>query len=145
MLIDDTAKIASAAPMRSEDLASRPTDPLRIVFDSPPTSFSVINTRNNGTIAVNVPYSSTGNIDYNGWRVQITGAPAASDSFTVTSLTATPTGTNTGGATISSPVASTLNANLTNSGSGKISAGAVNSPYDKVTLTLRRPRLSMCG
>ena len=135
MLIDDTAKIASAAPMRSEDLASRPTDPLRIVFDSPPTSFSVINTRNNGTIAVNVPYSSTGNIDYNGWRVQITGAPAASDSFTVTSLTATPTGTNTGGATISSPVASTLNANLTNSGSGKISAGAVNSPYDKVTLT----------
>ena len=135
MLISDTAKIAAAAPMRTEDIASRPTDPIKLVFNNPPTSFSVINTTNQGVLAANVPYVSTGNIDYNGWRVQITGAPAANDSFIVNSQAANPSAGNSGGATISNPpAASTVNNNLSNTGTGHISAGSVNSPYDKVTL-----------
>lgn len=133
MLISDTAKIAAAAPMRTEDIASRPTDPIQIVFDNPPTTFSVLNSSNQGTLAVNVPFTSGGNIDYNGWRVQITGAPNPGDTFVVNTLSSSAT-VNTGGSTISAPVASTVNNNLNNTGTGKISAGVVNSPYDKVTL-----------
>jgi flagellar hook-associated protein 1 FlgK len=135
MLITDTAKLAVAAPMRTEDMASRPTDPIQLVFDTPPTTFHVVNTKSQGILAVNVPYTTGGNIDYNGWRVQVSGAPAAGDSFIVNSQTAVPSAGNTGGATVSSPVTSTVNNNLGNTGTGRISAGSVNSPYDKVTLT----------
>ena len=135
MLITDTSKLAVAAPMRTEDIASRPTDPIQLVFDTPPTTFHVVNTKSQGILAVNVPYTTGGNIDYNGWRVQVSGAPAAGDSFIVNSQTAIASAGNTGGATISTPVTSTVNNNLGNTGTGRISAGSVNSPYDKVTLT----------
>lgn len=134
MLVSDTAKLAVAAPMRTEDIASRPTDPIQLVFDNPPTTYSVINTKNQGTLATNVPFTSGSNIDYNGWRVQVTGAPNAGDSFIVNTLTAIPNPANGGGATISAPVTSTVNNNLGNTGTGRISAGSVNSPYDKVTI-----------
>lgn len=134
MLITDTSKLAIAAPMRTEDIASRPTDPIQLVFDTPPTTYSVINTKNLGTLATKVPFVSGGNIDYNGWRVQITGAPNAGDSFVVNSLTAVPNPANGGGATVSAPVASSVNNNLGNTGTARISAGSVNSPYDKVTV-----------
>jgi flagellar hook-associated protein 1 len=49
-----------------------------IVFGTPPNSFSV-----NGGPAV--AFTSGANIDLNGWEVQISGAPASGDSFTVSS------------------------------------------------------------
>jgi flagellar hook-associated protein 1 FlgK len=49
-----------------------------IVFANPPTSYSI-----NGQPAV--AYTTGGNIDLNGWQVQITGTPAAGDTFTVSS------------------------------------------------------------
>jgi flagellar hook-associated protein 1 len=49
-----------------------------IVFANPPTSYSI-----NGQPAV--AYTTGGNIDLNGWQVQISGAPAAGDTFTVSS------------------------------------------------------------
>jgi flagellar hook-associated protein 1 FlgK len=52
--------------------------PVTITFANPPTSYSV-----NGGPAV--AYTNGGNISANGWQVQISGAPAAGDTFTVTS------------------------------------------------------------
>jgi flagellar hook-associated protein 1 len=49
-----------------------------ITFANPPTSFSV-----NGGPAV--AYTSGGNIAANGWQLQISGTPAAGDTFTVSS------------------------------------------------------------
>jgi flagellar hook-associated protein 1 FlgK len=50
--------------------------PATIVFANPPTSYSI-----NGGPAV--AYTNGGNINLNGWQVQISGTPAAGDSFTV--------------------------------------------------------------
>jgi len=50
-----------------------------LVFNDPPTTFQL-----NGAGAL-IPYSSGADIDLNGWRVQITGTPAAGDTFTVSS------------------------------------------------------------
>jgi flagellar hook-associated protein 1 FlgK len=52
--------------------------PVTITFANPPTSYSV-----NG--AAPVAYTNGGNITVNGWQVQISGAPASGDTFTVTS------------------------------------------------------------
>jgi flagellar hook-associated protein 1 len=52
--------------------------PVTITFANPPTNYSI-----NGGPAV--AYSNGGNINFNGWEVQISGAPAAGDTFTVTS------------------------------------------------------------
>jgi flagellar hook-associated protein 1 FlgK len=52
--------------------------PVTITFANPPGSFSV-----NGGPAV--AYTSGSNIDVNGWQVQISGAPAGGDTFTVSS------------------------------------------------------------
>ncbi len=52
---------------------------VNLVFNDPPTTFQL-----NGAGAL-IPYSSGSDIDVNGWRVQITGTPAAGDTFTVSS------------------------------------------------------------
>jgi flagellar hook-associated protein 1 FlgK len=52
--------------------------PATITFANPPNTYSV-----NG--GAPVAYSSGGNIDVNGWEVQISGSPASGDTFTVTS------------------------------------------------------------
>jgi flagellar hook-associated protein 1 len=52
--------------------------PATITFANPPTSYSI-----NGGAAQ--AYTSGGNISLNGWQVQISGTPAAGDTFTVTS------------------------------------------------------------
>jgi flagellar hook-associated protein 1 len=52
--------------------------PATITFANPPTSYSI-----NGGPAV--AYTSGANITAHGWEVQISGAPASGDSFTVTS------------------------------------------------------------
>jgi flagellar hook-associated protein 1 len=52
--------------------------PATITFANPPSSFSI----NGGPAQA---FTSGGNIDFNGWQVQISGAPAAGDTFTVSS------------------------------------------------------------
>jgi len=52
--------------------------PVTITFANPPSSYSV-----NGGPAV--AYASGGNINVNGWQVQVSGAPAGGDTFTVSS------------------------------------------------------------
>ena len=58
------------------------------------------------TLASNIPYTSGGNISYNGWTTQITGTPATGDTFNViqgssaTTMLATPATTNTGSSVI---------------------------------------------
>jgi flagellar hook-associated protein 1 len=71
----------TGAAIISAGTVTNPADPnllapSTITFSNPPTSFSV-----NGL--PQVPYTSGGNIDVNGWEVQISGAPAAGDTFTV--------------------------------------------------------------
>jgi flagellar hook-associated protein 1 FlgK len=54
--------------------------PVSIQFTTPPTTYSV----NGGP---GVAYVDGGNIDVNGWRIEISGAPANGDVFTVTGNT----------------------------------------------------------
>ena len=94
LAITDPAKIAAAAPLRTaasnantgsgtigkaEVLAGGSTtlNPVDIVFTSA-TTYTV-----NGGPAQT--YTAGGNIDVNGWRLQINGAPATGDTFTVRS------------------------------------------------------------
>jgi flagellar hook-associated protein 1 len=51
--------------------------PVTITFANPPSSYSI-----NG--GAPIAYTDGGNIDVNGWEVQISGAPASGDTFTVT-------------------------------------------------------------
>ena len=60
-------------------------DPIEIRFNTPPSTFDILNGSTGVVLAAAQPYTSGGNIDYNGWRVQITGSPAAGDSFSVAS------------------------------------------------------------
>jgi flagellar hook-associated protein 1 len=64
--------VAPASPPVDPNL----TTPATIVFENPPTSFRI-----NGGAAI--AYTPGADIDLNGWRVQITGAPVAGDTFRV--------------------------------------------------------------
>jgi flagellar hook-associated protein 1 FlgK len=97
VLISDPSKIAAAAPIRSaadtgnsgsgaisagevlDSADAQLRSPVTIEFTSA-TTYSI-----NG--AGSFTYTDGGNIDVNGWRVQITGNPAAGDTFTVTDNT----------------------------------------------------------
>lgn len=110
LVTNDSNKIAAAAPIRTTKTGAgtissgtvnppppaipNPAHPMThlnlqdtvtITFNNPPTTFNVSGTGTGNPI--NVPYTSGQNISYNGWTVQITGAPAASDVFTIESNT----------------------------------------------------------
>ncbi|MHB1290726.1 MAG: flagellar hook-associated protein FlgL [Sulfuricella sp.] len=55
--------------------------PVSIVFNNPPTTFNVTGTGTGNP--VNVPYTSGSTISYNGWSMNIKGAPQTGDTFTV--------------------------------------------------------------
>lgn len=94
----NTNDIAAAAPIRTsksavntgsgqisagtvDSLDANLTQTVAITFNNPPTTFDV-----NGTGTGNpsgVAYTSGSDISYNGWTIQISGAPAAGDTFTV--------------------------------------------------------------
>lgn len=98
--ISDPAKIAAAAPIRGNATltnvgtgtisagtvnAPLPLDPnlqatVTITFDSP-TTFTV--TGAVPAVVGSVAYTAGADISYNGWTVQISGAPAMGDTFTV--------------------------------------------------------------
>jgi flagellar hook-associated protein 1 len=112
LLITDPATLAFSGPVRvarangniSEATIGRPaildeTNPAllsatSLVFDNPPSTYKV-----NG-VGASIAFTSGANIDLNGWRVQITGAPAVGDSFSVSS-NAGGTGDNTNGLALS--------------------------------------------
>ncbi|MCZ6664175.1 MAG: flagellar hook-associated protein FlgK [Gammaproteobacteria bacterium] len=93
----DPAELALALPIRTQSEFANlgdaivsigeildPTDPsllatTQIVFNDPPTTYQI-----NGAGPL-LAYTSGGNIDVNGWRIQVTGAPVAGDVFTIES------------------------------------------------------------
>ena len=94
-LIDDPVQLALASPIRTEaDVANigdasisrgeilDETDAAllattQIVFNDPPVTYQV-----NG-VGPLLPYTSGANIDLNGWRIQLSGAPEPGDVFTI--------------------------------------------------------------
>lgn len=105
LVTNDPVRIAAAAPIRaSADLGNSGSasissgsvntplplhanlqDPVSIVFDTPPTTFTV--TGAVPAVVGSVAYTDGGDISYNGWTVQITGTPAAGDTFDVVNNT----------------------------------------------------------
>mgnify|MGYP001573289187 FL=1 len=103
LAVSDPNKIAAAAPIRtaatlanagtgaiSAGSVNTPPPPnanlqqtVTIVFNTPPTTFNVSGTGTGNP--TNVAYTSGGDISYNGWTLQITGSPAAGDTFTLQS------------------------------------------------------------
>ena len=106
VLINDTARIAAAAPIRATSSLANTgratvtpgsvnpppppnanlTQPVTITFTSA-TTFNVVGTGTGNPVGV--AYTSGGAISYNGWTIQISGTPATGDVFTI--------GPNTGG------------------------------------------------
>lgn len=112
LVTNDSNKIAAAAPIRTATGVNAGTgtissgtvnppppaipnpahptthsnlqDSVTITFTSP-TTFNVSGTGTGNP--TNVPYTSGQDISYNGWTVQITGTPAATDVFTIESNT----------------------------------------------------------
>jgi len=100
MLVTDPSRVAAAAPIRTGTAAANAgsgvisagevlnpanadlRDPVTIRFTAPGTWEAV--DAGNAVIASGA-YTAGGNIDVNGWRVQVSGAPATGDSFTVAS------------------------------------------------------------
>ncbi len=99
--LTDARKIAAAAPIRTAPAGGNSgsgaisagrvngpppvnvnlTQTVTLTFNNPPTSFNV-----NGTGTGNpagVAFTAGGDVSYNGWTVQISGAPAAGDVFTI--------------------------------------------------------------
>lgn len=104
--ITDPAKIAAATPVRSNapttnvgtgtispasvtgglPLNVNLQQPVTITFNNPPTTYSVAGT---GIPALPASYAYTAGaaISFNGWTTQISGAPVAGDTFTITQNT----------------------------------------------------------
>jgi flagellar hook-associated protein 1 FlgK len=100
--ITDRSKIAAAAPIRTAAGATNtgtgvvsagtvnsppPVDPnlqqpITIQFTSP-TTFDVIGTVSGGPATTGLPYTPGQDITFNGWTVQVSGAPNVNDTFTV--------------------------------------------------------------
>jgi flagellar hook-associated protein 1 FlgK len=97
VLVTDPSQVAAAAPIRSAAdagnsgsgsiSAGEVLDSSNAALRDPVTiEFLTANTYSiNG--AGSFAYTGGGNIDVNGWRVQISGAPAVGDTFTVTDNT----------------------------------------------------------
>ena len=112
LLTTDPATLALAGPVRtaraqnnlSDAAISRAeildeTNPAlltatTVVFDDPPSTYKL-----NG-VGASIAFTSGGNIDLNGWRIQITGSPVAGDNFSVQS-NAGGSGDNTNGLALS--------------------------------------------
>jgi flagellar hook-associated protein 1 len=107
VVVTDARNIAAAAPIASSvALANTGTgtisagtvngpappsaslqDTVTITFNSPATTFDVYDSTTSTTLATGVSYTAGSDITYNGWTVQISGAPVAGDVFTVSANT----------------------------------------------------------
>ena len=98
----DTNKIAAASPVASTaslantgsgtitapSVSGPPVnanlqDTVTITFNTPATTFNVVDTTTGTTLGTNVAYTAGQSITYNGWTAQISGTPGANDVFTV--------------------------------------------------------------
>jgi flagellar hook-associated protein 1 len=95
LAISDPTDVAAALPVRSSAALSNVgtlavstpqilsatnanlSNTVNLVFDDPPTTYKV-----NGAGA-SIAYTAGANVDINGWRVQLTGSPAAGDTVTI--------------------------------------------------------------
>ncbi|PHV11242.1 flagellar hook-associated protein FlgK [Chitinimonas sp. BJB300] len=137
VMITDTAKIAAAAPIRTSADAVRivtsgvltntgtgaintitnslnanggtTAKKIEIVFTGPAT-YDIRDAGTGVVLAGNQPYTTGGNITYNGWTVQISGSPNTGDRFVIEPRR------NTGSATISAGTVNSapVNINLKN-------------------------------
>ncbi|HXC59051.1 MAG TPA: flagellar hook-associated protein FlgK [Steroidobacteraceae bacterium] len=93
VLVTDPARIAAAAPIRSSEATtntgSASISAGEVLDASNPALRNTVNiafidaTHYSVNGAGSFAYTSGGNIDVNGWRVAVTGTPAAGDTFTV--------------------------------------------------------------
>jgi flagellar hook-associated protein 1 FlgK len=75
--IGNTGDVAISTPQVLDATDANLSTTVNLVFDDPPTTYKV-----NGAGA-SIAYTPGANIDINGWRVQLTGDPAAGDTVTV--------------------------------------------------------------
>jgi flagellar hook-associated protein 1 FlgK len=59
------------------------SDTVEIRFNSPASTFDIVNVTDGATVAAGVAYTSNADIDVNGIRVQIQNQPEAGDVFTI--------------------------------------------------------------
>lgn len=78
-----TSTTATIGPATISEPDPNLTDTVTITFNNPPTTFNVAGSTT-GAPATNVTYTNGGPISFNGWTVDISGTPAAGDTFTVT-------------------------------------------------------------
>lgn len=136
------ADIAAGAPIQAQagtgnagsatisaGSVNSPNDKLAVTFNSPASTFNVVDQTTGATLATNQVYTSGGDISFNGVTFQISNggsAPAAGDQFTVN--------------------AGQTSAAQTNTGGGQISAATVNAPAPglttPVTITFNNPPTS---
>jgi flagellar hook-associated protein 1 FlgK len=88
-----TGTIAPATVTGGLPLNVNLQQPVTITFNNPPTTYNVTGTGTGNP--TNVAYTAGATISYNGWSTQISGAPSAGDTFTITQNTnATADGSN---------------------------------------------------
>lgn len=63
-------------------------DPVTLQFNTPPTTFNILNSTTGAVLAAAQPYTTGANIAFNGWQVQISGTPSANDRFSIEANTA---------------------------------------------------------
>ena len=103
--LKDASKIAMASPLRSEAPVSNLgtasvtppqildtsnpdfSDTVEIRFNSPANTYDVVNVTDGSTLSSGVAYTDGGDIDIQGWRVQVNGAPQAGDVFRIEAST----------------------------------------------------------
>ena len=101
LLLNNTGQIAAASPVRTLENVSNlgngavtnpeildisdPNifDTVEIRFNTPPTTFDIVNVTDAVTIAAGVTYNNDADIDFNGIRIQIQNQPEAGDVFTI--------------------------------------------------------------
>ena len=105
LAVNDPSLVAAAAPVRSSapvsNLGSATIDapvvnastqpPLNaalsnsvtITFNTPPTSFNVVDNTASATLATNVAFTAGMTISYNGWSTRLAGRPEAGDTLLV--------------------------------------------------------------
>ncbi len=85
--VKNTGTATISAGVATPPLNAALQDNVTISFNNPPTTFNVLDTKTNTTLASNVSYSSGNPISYNGWTATISGNPSAGDSFTISKNT----------------------------------------------------------
>lgn len=125
LAIASPQKIASAAPIRtaatlantgsgqiSAGLANAADNVVSVSFTSP-TTFDVSDSTTGATLATGLTYTAGAPISFNGWTLDITGAPNTGDVFSVDHTVTSAAAGNTGSGVVSTATVSVPDTNLT--------------------------------